>query len=114
MIEYADATRLLLQFGILFLALTMCLCLVRAVTGPKLADRIIATNMICVKTILLVVMVGININEYFLVDVALVYALLSFLAVVVFTRFMLQVRLNKARQTEGDKKEEEREQDGTD
>ena len=102
MIEYEDAVRLLLQFGTLFLAVTMCLCLIRAVTGPKLADRIIATNMICVKTILLIVIVGINIGEEFLVDVALVYALLSFLAVVVFTRFMLQVQLSKAKKVEKD------------
>jgi len=97
MFSYDAAVRLLLYFGTFFLAITMCLCLIRAVTGPKLADRIIATNMIGVKTILLIVIVGVNIDEVFLVDVALVYALLSFLAVVVFTRFMLQVQLNKAK-----------------
>jgi len=105
---YADAVRLLLYFGTFYLAITMCLCLIRAVKGPKLADRIIATNMIGVKTILLIVIIGINIDEAFLVDVALVYALLSFLAVVVFTRFMLQVKLNKAKPpTLADKQKEE-------
>ena len=103
MFEYQNAVHLLLQLGALFLAITMCFCLFRAVTGPKLADRIIATNMICVKTILLIVMVGIGIDEEFLVDVALVYALLSFLAVVVFTRFMLQAQLSKANKTDNEK-----------
>ena len=101
MFDYGNAVRLLLQFGTLFLAIAMCVCLIRAVKGPKLADRIIATNMICVKTILLIVIVGINIDEEFLVDVALVYALLSFLAIVVFTRFMLQVKLNQSKQLRG-------------
>ena len=105
MLEYADAVHLLLQLGTLFLAITMCFCLYRAVKGPKLADRIIATNMICVKTILLIVMVGISLDEKFLVDVALVYALLSFLAVVVFTRFMLQAQLSKARKAEEETEE---------
>jgi len=99
--DYAEAVRLLLYVGVFFLALTMCLCLIRAVKGPKLADRIIATNMIGVKTILLIVIVGIIIGEEsLLVDVALVYALLSFLAVVVFTRFMLQVKQNKTKDRE--------------
>ena len=109
MFDYEAAVRLLLYAGIFFLAITMCLCLIRAVRGPKLADRIIATNMISVKTILLIIIVGIIIDEMSLVDVALVYALLSFLAVVVFTRFMLQVQLNKAKQSNVTNKKDEEE-----
>ena len=97
MFEYADAVHFILQLGILSLAVTMCLCLFRAVKGPKLADRIIAVNMICVKAILLIVMVGVSREEEFLMDIALVYALLSFLAVVVLTKFMLQVRLKRSK-----------------
>ena len=91
-----DLVRLMLHFGTLFLSITMCLCLVRAIKGPTLADRIIATNMICAKTILLIVIVGVNLGESFLVDVALVYALLSFLAVVVLTRIMLRSYMEKS------------------
>ena len=110
MFGYTEAVDLLLQFGILFLTVTMCLCLIRAVKGPKLTDRIISINMICLKTTLLIVTVGVSRNERFLVDVALVYALLSFLAIVVLSRFMLQVKLNKLKQTaeSNQKKEAER------
>ena len=97
MVNDYDILRLFLHIGIVFLAVTMCICLVRAVRGPKLADRIVATNMICVKTILLITMIGLYLGEDFLVDVALVYSLLSFLAVVVLTRFMLKVKVNKAK-----------------
>lgn len=96
--NYSEMIRLFLHIGIVFLAITMIICLVRAVRGPKLADRIVATNMICVKTILLIVMVAVYLGEGFLVDVALVYSLLSFLAVVVLTRFMLGVKINKAKE----------------
>ncbi|MCL2616810.1 MAG: monovalent cation/H+ antiporter complex subunit F [Defluviitaleaceae bacterium] len=95
---YLEAVQLLLQLGIMFLAITMCLCLIRAVKGPKMADRIIAINMICVKTILMIVMVGVMIGDMSLVDIALVYALLSFLAVVILTRFMLQAAMVKSKQ----------------
>ena len=99
MFNYAEAIRLLLHFGALFLMVAMFACLVGAVRGPKLADRIIAINMISVKAILLVVLLGVSIefDALFLIDIALVYALLSFLAVVILARFMLQVKLNKAR-----------------
>ena len=93
-----DITRIMLHFGALFLSITMCICLVRAIKGPTLADRIIATNMICAKTILLIVIVGVNLGEGFLVDIALVYALLSFLAVVVLTRIMLRSHYDKPQQ----------------
>ena len=97
-----DVTRIMLHFGTLFLSITMCVCLVRAIKGPTLADRIIATNMICVKTILLIVIVGVNLGEGFLVDIALVYALLSFLAVVVLTRIMLRSFVEKSQVDEYD------------
>ena len=95
-----DAISLMLHFGTLFLIVAMCACLVRAIIGPSLADRIIATNMICAKTILLIVIVGVNLEEGFLVDIALVYALLSFVAVVVLTRIMLRSYLEKTQNTD--------------
>jgi multicomponent Na+:H+ antiporter subunit F len=98
--NYSEIIRIFLHIGIVFLAITMIICLIRAVRGPKLADRIVATNMICVKTILLIVMVAMYIGEGFLVDIALVYSLLSFLAVIVLTRFMLKVKINKAKEGE--------------
>jgi len=114
MFDYNTAVSLLLQIGALFFAIMICFCLVRAIKGPKLVDRVIAINMICAKTILLIVTIGINYayNVGFLVDIALVYALLSFLAIIVLTKFMLQVRLNhvredlkKAKEAESGKKE---------
>lgn len=98
MFNYDQAVHVLLLAGMLFLSVTVFACLVRAVMGPKLTDRIVAVNMIGVKTMLLIVLVGVYIGEGYLVDVALVYALLSFLAVVVFTRFVLQFKLNKLKQ----------------
>ena len=95
MFDYDQAVHYLMLISMLFLSVTICFCLFFAVRGPKLTDRIIATNMIGVKSILLIVLVSVYISEGNLVDVALVYALLSFLAVIVFTRFMLQFKLNK-------------------
>ena len=90
--NYDQAVHMLMLFGMIFLAITALFCLIRAVLGPKLTDRIVAVNMTGVKTMLLIVMVSVFIGESYLVDVALVYALLSFLAVIVFTRYVLQFK----------------------
>lgn len=97
MFNYETYVSWLLNIGTLFLLVTMCFCLIRAVKGPKLADRIVATNMICIKTILLIVIIGVNVDEHFLIDVALVYSLLSFLAIIILTRFMLRIKINRLR-----------------
>ena len=95
MFDYAQAIRYLMFAGMLFLSVTVFFCLYFAVTKPKLTDKIVAINMIGVKIILLIVMVCFYIGEESFVDVALVYALLSFLATVVLTRFILHFKVNK-------------------
>ena len=106
MFDYKNAVQVLLMFSAVFLSVTAFLCLVYAIKGPKLADRIIATNMIGMKVVLLVVVLGLFVKEEFMVDVAFVYTLLSFLAIVVCTELMLQFRINKLDHTSsvGEKK----------
>ena len=98
--DYGLALRYVLLGGMIFLSITILFCLIFAVRTSRLTDRIVATNMIGVKTILLIIIVGIYLGQEYLVDVAFIYALLSFLATVVFARFMLQSRLNKLKQQE--------------
>ena len=77
------------------LALLIFCCIIRAVIGPRVADRLVAVNMmttlvtvgICVLTFLLA--------EGYLADVALIFSLLGFLAVVVLTRVFLSLAKEK-------------------
>lgn len=69
----------------LVLACTVTLCLFKAIIGPRLIDRIIAGNMIGVKTIAVIAMLAVYLEEWSLLDICLVYALISFLAIVVLT-----------------------------
>ena len=55
--NYDQAVHMLMLFGMIFLAITALFCLIRAVLGPKLTDRIVAVNRTGVKTMLLSVMV---------------------------------------------------------
>lgn len=78
----------LLIFSILFLAATIFLCMLRAIKGPSAADRLIAINVIGTKTIVLILIVSFLLNETYFVDVAIVYALISFLSSIVIAKFI--------------------------
>ena len=95
MFNYDLAVEYLLLCGMSFLALTIFFCLFFAVRGPRLTDKIIATNMIAVKTIILVVLVALYIQEGYIVDIAMLFALICFLCTFVFTKLILQFMYNR-------------------
>ena len=61
---------------------TMALALIRALKGPSVYDRIVAVNVFGTKTVLIVALVTAISGNDDLVDVALVYALINFIAIV--------------------------------
>lgn len=74
-------------YGILsVLALMLVLCLIRAVIGPRIADRLIAVNMMGTMVMVIIALLAVVKNQGYLVDICLIYAMISFLAVVVLTR----------------------------
>lgn len=62
--------------------LTMALALVRALKGPTVYDRIVAVNVFGTKTVLVVALITAISGNSDLIDVALVYALINFIAIV--------------------------------
>lgn len=74
----------------LFLLLIV-ICFIRAVKGPTIADRIVAVNMIGTLVIMVIAILTILLSEGWLADIAAVYAMISFLAVVVLTKIYLGV-----------------------
>ncbi|MBO4653810.1 MAG: hypothetical protein J5649_10895 [Lachnospiraceae bacterium] len=76
---------------IIVIVLIMFACLLRAIRGPEIADRIVAVNMLGTLTIMVICILSLWQNESYLLDVALIYAMISFLAVVVLTRVYLGV-----------------------
>lgn len=71
---------------LIVLALMMILCLFRAIVGPRMADRLIAINMMGTMVMTIICIMAVILNESSLVDICLIYALISFLAVVVLTK----------------------------
>lgn len=81
--------------ALIVLAVLVILCLIRAILGPSMADRIVAVNMIGTLTIMMIAILSVHMQEGYLVDVCLVYAMLSFLAVVVLSKISMTVYLKK-------------------
>ena len=85
MLSVAKATEYLMLLAMIVLAIALLFCLFRAILGPRFTDRLIAVNLIGTKVIILICVVARYIHESYVIDVALIYALISFLAVVVLT-----------------------------
>ena len=68
------------------LAIMLILCLIRAIIGPRIADRLVAVNMITTMVMAIVSILAIVMNEGYLIDICLIYAMISFLAVVVLSK----------------------------
>lgn len=71
------------------------LCFVKAVRGPRIADRIVAINMIGTQVIIIICVLALMLGEGYLADVALLYAMISFLAVVLLCKVYLGVHLQR-------------------
>jgi len=74
----------------LAILVTMGLALVRALAGPATYDRIAAINMFGTKTVLLIAVLAFLTGRTDLLDIALVYALINFIAVVAALKLVTQ------------------------
>lgn len=68
--------------------------LYRAYTGPTSADRLIAINVISTKVIVLISLAAAITDNVMFVDVAVIYALIGFIATVAIARFIETGRLD--------------------
>jgi multicomponent Na+:H+ antiporter subunit F len=93
--SYTDIFHAFLIGCMLILGILILVAILRSVRGPKTADRVIAVNMIGTMTMVIIAMLTIYLKEDYLADVCLVYAMVSFLAVVVLTKIYTGIYLQK-------------------
>lgn len=95
-------------YAILFTALLLSLgvctffALLRAIRGPRTADRIVGINMIGTLSLLCIAAAALYLKESWLLDVCLIYGMISFLAVLV----LVMTRINRARRADAETEEE--------
>ncbi|MEW6678573.1 MAG: monovalent cation/H+ antiporter complex subunit F [Pseudomonadota bacterium] len=78
----------LVLLAALLTGLALVLALVRFLRGPDTADRVVAFDVLTIVGITAIVLVALAAGRGIYLDVALVYALLSFLGVIVVARYL--------------------------
>ncbi|MBR4865874.1 MAG: sodium:proton antiporter [Clostridia bacterium] len=91
----------LYTFCLIVMGLCIVVALSRSVRGPEIADRILAINMIGTAVISAILVLTGLLEETWLLDICLVYVLISFLAVAVLAT--VYIRRQKKEKKEGDK-----------
>ena len=99
-----EAYKLLFSVVLAVLGILLFLCLLRAILGPRIADRVVGINMIGTIVIMMIAILSLMLGEGYLVDIAIIYAMLSFLAVVVLAKIYIGVYLAR-KAKEGDENE---------
>ncbi len=71
-----------------FIISAIFIALIRFLKGPTIYDRIAAIDVLTLITTVILVVLAIYYKEIFYMDTAIVYAILSFIGVIAFARFM--------------------------
>ena len=87
------------------IAVLIVACLISSVLGPRVTDRIVAVNSIGTMTITIIALFAVLLKEAYLLDVCLIYAMISFVAVIVLTKIYTGVYREEHSQEQ--KKEEQ-------
>lgn len=98
----SEAYSILYNVTLGVMGLLLLACLGRAILGPRIADRLIAINMMGTLIVIIVCILSFLMTEGYLVDVAIIYVMLSFLAVVLLTKIYMGVYHEKRRREEGE------------
>ena len=84
-----------LMASMMLLAVLILIAIIRSIKGPKIADRIIAVNMIGTITIVIIAILTVYLGEDYLADICLIYAMVSFLTVVVLCKIYAGIYLER-------------------
>ena len=72
--------------ALIALAIGIFFALLRAIRGPRIADRIMGINMIGTMSTACICILLVLLRQSWLLDVGLIYCMISFLAVVVLVK----------------------------
>ncbi|SDK95563.1 monovalent cation/H+ antiporter complex subunit F [Natronincola ferrireducens] len=72
----------------IFLALMAFPCLYRAYVGPTATDRVVAINVVTTKVTILIALLAIITDQDAFIDVALIYAMMGFIATICVSKYI--------------------------
>lgn len=77
-------------FGLaaLVLIVLICIALIRLVLGPTIADRAVAVDTVNTLMVAVLILLGVVYSQVIFIDVAIVYALLSFVSTLYVAKYI--------------------------
>lgn len=101
-----QAYEILFWGALIVLAVCVTACLIMTIRGPHTPDRIVGINMIGTVTIMMIALFSVLLDQNYLADISMIYAMLSFISVIVLTKIYMGVY--RERQAEEAKQNEEK------
>ncbi|MBO6163813.1 MAG: sodium:proton antiporter [Lachnospiraceae bacterium] len=86
--------------SMIILMILILAAMIRAILGPRIADRIMAINMIGSMTIAVIAILSFYLGESSLLDICLIYAAISFVAVIVISKIYIGIYREKKQREE--------------
>jgi multicomponent Na+:H+ antiporter subunit F len=79
---------IIIYTAFIFIAIGALLGIIRFIKGPTAADRTIALDTLSIIAVAVLVLLGYLYQRYIYIDLALVYAVLGFIGIIVIARFI--------------------------
>jgi multicomponent Na+:H+ antiporter subunit F len=76
------------SLAVLILVVLIGFCMVRLFLGPTPADRAVSVDTINTLTVAILIMLGVVFRQIIFIDVAMVYALLSFVSTLYIAKYL--------------------------
>ena len=95
--DVRQAYELLYTFALIVIAALLCVMLFRSVKGPSVTDRLLSINMVGTLVIAGIVILSRLLEEAWLLDVALIYTMISLVSVLILARVLIPARPSRKR-----------------
>ena len=79
-----------IKITMVFLIVAMIITLFRMIKGPTIWDKLMALNLLSVKTVLLITLYSVYKNNIMMLDISMTYAVIGFLGITLLSRFILK------------------------
>ena len=106
------AYQILFSFALVWFSILILFLLIRSIIGPGITDRILCINMTGTMVICCITILSRIFRESYLADVALIYAMISFISVLILANVYIPFR--HSRKGEGSLEREKEEQTAVD
>ncbi|MGN1295185.1 MAG: monovalent cation/H+ antiporter complex subunit F [Bacilli bacterium] len=97
-IDFQEAYSYLFGIALVVIAICMLLVIIKTIIGPRISDRLVNINMISTLVTSCIIILSVFLsNQTYLLDICMIYVLISFLSVCVFDTVYINTYLRKKR-----------------